>query len=451
MLTRKYLFELKRTIDSRLGSDDTAFIGQTDSIYRVPGVMTVHTERILPLMLFLLVCMSFVATLPQFTAAGEGVRLGYQEDAGLRLLREAMLLVIMAYVSLDSRFRTVLLSKRISAVSLLFASYAAFEVGYALHLGLPIIVPLTGFRVFEYFPLALIGLMAAQMNKGEEVFGKFAGYLRYFVAIEAIFAIQQVLWAPPLYGTSVFGGDRAFGTFVAPNQFGVTMATCVLLYTVTDRRELRKWALVSGVLVLLSGSRTAILSALLVLIFRIYYALRARDRWMITLPMPFLFAAALALASMEAVSGRDIDLAREGRLELWREVYGNNVTNGADFLIGWGLGLGSNTITTLFGQKAFPGQFCSDSLYLFLLNGYGMIGLVSYAGLLFGTWKVSGHSKKLLVLCFITLSGATFNMWEYFPQNALLMFLWGYTAGTLRRGSSFYLTTQHGILGEPRT
>jgi len=34
------------------------------------------------------------------------------------------------------------------------------------------------------------------------------------------------------------------------------------------------------------------------------------------------------------------------------------------------------------------------------------------------------------VVMFILVAGLTFNMWEYFPQNALLMYLWGMVLGT---------------------
>jgi len=35
-----------------------------------------------------------------------------------------------------------------------------------------------------------------------------------------------------------------------------------------------------------------------------------------------------------------------------------------------------------------------------------------------------------LVIMFILVAGLTFNMWEYFPQNAMLMYLWGTVLGT---------------------
>jgi len=99
-------------------------------------------------------------------------------------------------------------------------------------------------------------------------------------------------------------------------------------------------------------------------------------------------------------------------------------------LFGWGLGLSSNTINILFGAEHFPGQFDSDSLYLFLLNGYGLIGLLAYLCFLWATTRMSVHPKKGLVVMFIFVAGLTFNMWEYFPQNAILMFLLGLVLGT---------------------
>jgi hypothetical protein len=34
------------------------------------------------------------------------------------------------------------------------------------------------------------------------------------------------------------------------------------------------------------------------------------------------------------------------------------------------------------------------------------------------------------VVMFIFVAGLTFNMWEYFPENAMLMFVWGVAFGT---------------------
>jgi len=304
-----------------------------------------------------------------------------------------------------------------------------FEVGYALYLDLPLVVPMAGLRVFEYMPLALIGFVTSRLGAGEYVINRFAHHLRYYIALQAVLAIAQALWAPPLFGVSFLGGGRPFGTFVSPNLFGATMATCALLFALVP--GMRKWLALSVFLALLSGSRTAFISALLVVYFQIYAVLRPRDRWALVMPAPILAVGALVLASSPLLSGRnDADPTQDGRIDLWQRVFANHIHDPMDLLFGWGLGLSSNTINILFGAEHFPGQFDSDSLYLFLLNGYGLVGLLAYIGFLWITTRVSTHPNKGLVIMFIFVAGLTFNMWEYFPQNAMLMFMWGMVLGT---------------------
>jgi len=304
-----------------------------------------------------------------------------------------------------------------------------FEVGYALYLDLPLVVPMAGLRIFEYLPLALIGFVTARLGAGEHVITQFAHYLRYYIALQAVLAIAQALWAPPLFGVSFLGGGRPFGTFVSPNLFGATMATCALLFALVP--GMRKWIAMSVFLALLSGSRTAFISSLLVVYFQLVAALRPRDRWAVVMPAPILAVGALLLASSPLLSGRDdADPTQDGRIDLWQRIFANYIHDPMDLLFGWGLGLSSNTINILFGAEHFPGQFDSDSLYLFLLNGYGLVGVMAYIGFLWITTRVSTHPKKGLVIMFILVAGLTFNMWEYFPQNALLMFMWGMVLGT---------------------
>ena len=79
------------------------------------------------------------------------------------------------------------------------------------------------------------------------------------------------------------------------------------------------------------------------------------------------------------LSGRDdANPTEDGRIDLWQRVFSEHIHGPADLLFGWGLGLSSNTINILYGAEHFQGQFDSDSLYLFLLNGYGLIGLLAY-------------------------------------------------------------------------
>lgn len=395
--------------------------------------MRIRLEKDLPFLLFALVCASTVAALPQVQSAWQGVKEVYgQQDFGLRILREAMLLVLVLYMLLEPRLRRGAFTGSILAFLAVIASYVLLEVVYALYLDLPLVVPMAGLRVFEYLPLAMIGFAVSRLGVGDYVLIRFARYLRYFMVLQLVLAIMQALWAPPLFGVSFLGGGRPFGTFVSPNLFGATMATCALVFALVP--GMRNWLAVSVFLALLSGSRTAFISALLVVFFQVYAALRPRDRWALVMPAPMLAVAALVLASSPLLSGRDdADPTQDGRIDLWQRVFTNYVHDPMDLLFGWGLGLSSNTINILFGAEHFPGQFDSDSLYLFLLNGYGLLGLLAYLVFMWMSTRMSVHAHKGLVMMFIFAAGLTFNLWEYFPQNALLMLLWGLVLGTRRK------------------
>lgn len=413
--------------------------------------MRLRIERDLPILLFALVSASALASLPQMESAWNGVREVYgEQDFGLRILRELMLLAVIAYAALQPRlWRGALTSKALAFLGLL-GSYALFEVGYALYLDLPLVVPLAGLRVFEYLPLGLIGFMIGSLGLGETVLAKLTGYLRYYIALQAVLAVTQALWAPPLFGVSLLGGGRPFGTFVSPNLFGAAMATCTLLFALSRAPSMGKWRYLCVFLALLSGSRTALLSAFLVLFFRACAAVRARDRWALVLPAPALALGLLILASSPLLSGRgDADLEKEGRIALWQRMLTDNIQDPADLLFGWGLGLGSNTINVMFGSEHFPGQFDSDSLYLFLLNGYGLLGLSAYLAFLWLSGRLSRHPHKGLVLTFIFVAGLPFNLWEYFPQNAILMFLWGVILGCARPAQPAPAQRPVGALYEP--
>jgi hypothetical protein len=392
--------------------------------------MIIRFEKDLPMLLFVLVSMSTLASLPQVESAWNGVKEVYgDQDFGMRIFRELMLAVIVTYLFLEKRLRKGILITPVFAFFNVLAVYVLVEFAYALYLDLPWVVPTAGLRIFEYIPLALIGFVVSRLNAGEYIIGQFARYLRFYIVIEAVLAIAQALWAPPLFGVSFLGGGRPFGTFVSPNLFGATMATCALVFSLAP--NMRKWLAISVFLALLSGSRTAFISSLLVIFFQIYAVFKPRDRWALLIPAPVLAVGALILASSPLLSGRDdANPTEDGRIDLWIRVFSNYIHDPIDLLFGWGLGLSSNTINILYGAEHFPGQFDSDSLYLFLLNGYGLIGLAAYIGFLWLSFRVSGHHRKGLVMTFIFVAGLTFNMWEYFPQNAVLMLMWGMVLGT---------------------
>ena len=317
--------------------------------------MKIRFEKDLPVLLFALVSASTLASLPQVESAWTGVKEVYgEQDFGLRILREVMLVVLVAYAFFEPRLRNGVLTSSVLAFLGVIATYVLFEVGYALYLDLPLVVPMAGLRVFEYLPLALIGFVTSRLGAGEYVINRFAHYLRYYIALQAVLAIAQALWAPPLFGVSFLGGGRPFGTFVSPNLFGATMATCALLFSLVP--SMRKWVAVSVFLALLSGSRTAFISSLLVVYFQIYAVLRPRDRWALVMPAPILAVGALLLASSPLLSGRDdADPTEDGRIDLWQRVFSEQIHGPADLLFGWGLGLSSNTINILLWRRTFSG------------------------------------------------------------------------------------------------
>ncbi len=195
--------------------------------------MNLRLEKDLPVLLFALVCASTVAALPQMESNWNGVKEVYgEQDFGLRILREVMLLVLIVYGFLEPRLRQGILTGSVFAFLSLIATYVLCEVAYALYLDLPLVVPMAGLRVFEYMPVALIGFAASRLGAGQYVLYKFAYYLRYYIALQTVLAITQALWAPPILGVSLLGGGRPFGTFVSPNLFGAAMATCSLLFAV---------------------------------------------------------------------------------------------------------------------------------------------------------------------------------------------------------------------------
>jgi hypothetical protein len=401
-----------------------------------------------PGLLFVLVSLSAVVALPQVESAWNGVREVYgEQDFGFRLLREATLALIALYALLDRGFRNTVCTAEVGLFLTLLAGYSAMEIGYALSLDLPWVVPMAGLRVFEYLPVGLIGLSLGRAGEGGQVLARFTSLLRLYVAMEGLLALAQAAAAPPLFGVSLFGGGRPFGTFVSPNLFGAAMASCTLFFALDERRNIRRWSYASAFLALLSGSRTALLSALLALFFRLYGAVRPRDRWALAMPAPLLAIALLLAASSPLLSGReDADISQEGRLVLWERMLSENIHDPMDLLFGWGLGLGSNTINVVFGSDHFPGQFDSDSLYLFLLNGFGLIGVAAYLVFAWHSWRVSGFPRKGLVMTFILVAGLPFNLWEYFPQNAMLMFLWGLVLGTPLAAASrrYHTSVPHG-------
>ena len=129
--------------------------------------MKIRLEKDLPVLLFALVSASTLASLPQVESAWTGVKEVYgEQDFGLRILRETLLVVLVAYAFFEPRIRRGILTSPVLAFLGVVTTYVLFEVGYALYLDLPLVIPMAGLRVFEYLPLALIGFVSSRLGAG---------------------------------------------------------------------------------------------------------------------------------------------------------------------------------------------------------------------------------------------------------------------------------------------
>ena len=97
--------------------------------------MRISVIQQFPAVLFALVGVSALASLPQVESSWNGVKEVYgEQDFGLRILRELTLLLTVAYAALDRRFWRTLADPKVSVLLLVIVSYGLFEFGYALYL-----------------------------------------------------------------------------------------------------------------------------------------------------------------------------------------------------------------------------------------------------------------------------------------------------------------------------
>lgn len=384
-----------------------------------------------------LVLVSLVAAYPQALALMEGRRSAGTEGAfGLRLLREATLLAILAALGwrlLRSRGTGPLLG--VVTWTVVLGGYAAVAFARAIDLGLDVRVAASGLRVLQYAPLVVVGLLVAVRSR-ERLLVALAPVLKTLLVLWLPLAIYQVVRAPPVQGRTALG-SRAFGTFNEANLFGVTVATVALWLVCTKMLERDgRWRVSDGAwlalclaLCILSGSRTAVALATVAVAFPLFALFRRLlDRVVLASLLPALLLAALVAASSTAISGRRTDPFADARLDNWARIL-SNVEGPVDLLFGWGLGLGSNTVSALFGYDRFPGQFIADSHYVFVLGSFGLVGLLLYLATLVPVALRGPQPVAVAFVAYVLLFGVPFLPFELFPANVLLFLLWGTLLG----------------------
>jgi hypothetical protein len=404
-----------------------------------------HFHRFAMVAIATLLAVSLVAAYPQMMELMSGRRSpGAGAGFGLRWLREAVWIVVCVALAgwvLVGRPRAALFWRGTAAVTAAVVAYVGVVFARSLLLGVPPEVALAGLRMFQYVPFAWLAFHVAA-HRPRWFFTWIARILKALLVVWTPLALYQVLVAPPVQGRTMFG-SRAFATFNEANVFGVAVATCTLWLVLThllDERPSRRKALITGswlalclALALLTGSRTALaLTVVSIAVPSIWLLRRPIDRLVLATLAPLAVVITLVTASLPAISGRRTDLLRDGRLEKWSEVLRVNLQEPADLLLGWGLGLGSNTVNTLFGYDYFEGQFVADSHYLFLLNGFGLVGVIVFLALLSLPLLHAPRRAALVFVVYVALFSVPFLPFELFPSNVLLMLAWGALLGMAR-------------------
>jgi len=379
-------------------------------------------------LVYLLILISLIASIPQAISLSQG-SLGtvVEKGVGLRWLREITLIIIVGFALLYMIYGLPGFITSGTCVAILIVSvYTIFLFLRTILLGYEIIVPISGTRIFQYVPLVLIAHYISKITDGQEILNRFANMLRFYVLVLVIIGIFQVFLIPPIQGRT-FLGSRPFGTFSKANIYGMTMATCGLWFTLSRIPHRNKWLILCTIMSIISGSRAAALASSLLIIYSLYRSCSDKTGKNLILSItPFILIFLYLGFSNKTISGREGTeiFALEARISAWKNAI-TNINGIVDLVFGWGLGLTSNTLSTLVGFNVYNGQVICDSLFVSILGGYGLLGIIFYVIAIL--WTIM-HTKSIKVFVFILfqlLLATVFVIFEVFPVNVLLFFLWG--------------------------
>ena len=410
-----------------------------------------------------LLAVSLVAAYPQVIELMSGRRSpGTAAGFGLRWLREAVWLVICSTLlawTLIGPPRFGLFWKGTAVVTAAVIAFTAFVFGRTVAAGVPPEAAMAGLRTFQYVPFAFLAFHIAR-HRPVWLFTSIARILKALLVVWTPIALYQVLIAPPVQGRTMFG-SRAFATFNEANVFGVAVATSALWLVLTillQGRSVRRatlrttpWLVLCLLLALLTGSRTALALTVITIVMLCIMMIRHRIlRYVAASLVPVLLLIALIVGSLPAISGRRTDLLRDGRLAKWSEIFEAGLQTPVDLLFGWGLGLGSNTVNTLFGYNHFEGQFIADSHFVFVVSSFGLVGVVIFLTLLAMTLTSAPRRSAAVFVVYVMLVSIPFLPFELFPSNVLIMLAWGGLLG-VTRGHVVDLSEQGPTLGDTRS
>jgi hypothetical protein len=149
----------------------------------------------------------------------------------------------------------------------------------------------------------------------------------------------------------------------------------------------------------------------------------------------------LKLVSISAITGRDTDTGTGGseRLIVWSRIL-EKLDTAVNFLMGWGTGLGSNTVFAIYGYD-LPGSYISDNTFFFLIGSFGIVGVLLFVAVLtICAWKLRNDPIGLPAVAAFTLLLLISQALEVYPVNVLAIALIAWRLVRLPSKSATILT-----------
>jgi len=348
-------------------------------------------------------------TLPERGTAQAGVPQYVRES--LLILLALMMLSLMAKRK-GATIGKVTISPGVALVGIAIG----VEVARTLLMGAPPSVVAFGLRTLG-LSIIYMGLRWFSVDDARMILRNVARYAKPLVLVEFAVAAYQVRTSHAFFGET-FAGARPWGTLSAPNNFSAMCVSLALLFVVGKPKRWPLWMLICLGFAFLSGSRTGVLGVVIIVVMLVFRRVRYKA---------FLLPIAgvglwwvLNVASSEALSGRQIE--GEGRFDGWAKIFES--MNVMDFILGMGVGLGSNATLSTYGYEGADAVVADSQLVSFYLS-FGLAGIALILWALIASWKHGDKSLRQVYVPVIIVLGAVYNIGEYAPANLILVLIAG--------------------------
>ena len=345
----------------------------------------------------------------QLAPAGLGL------DSAFRLAREIILwglalLMLNGVVAHKRRLRGggSVSPKVLAALLAIIASIAATLIAGGAASAI-----LTGLR-FAPFAVMLAAVPHYAADERYRIAITVAKASALLLIFEAAVAARQTVMGVPAFFGETFIGPRPFGTLATPNLLGLTALAVAILYAVTKPSQWKLVLTLALAVTVVSGSRSAVLGMVLLLLGA--FAGRIRFRWLLVPSLLGVAFLAYRGTNTQAVSGRLI--TGEGRVEVWLTSITTSLQGPLEWLVGAGVGTGTNAASTLAGEG--PDAVINDSTFVAVLLSFGLLGLVAaFAAIAHLAKRMDG--RRWLIAPPVLLVALTVNVPEVAPFNVLAM------------------------------